>query len=130
MRTNKVQRIPHELGHLSRLSVLNISDNYIQNLPFSITRLRKLSAIWISENQVSGSKDYDLEWILFFLVLNFLFTIIIANFLQNKPLVPFQSSIDPDTGQRVLTCILLPQIPREDSEGELTFLNPNVIVFM
>ncbi|KAG1674328.1 Erbin [Nymphon striatum] len=80
-----LHRIPHELGHIPRLSVLNISDNFIQYLPFSITRLSRLSAIWISEN-------------------------------QNKPLVPFQSTVDPETGQRVLTCILLPQIPREGSD--------------
>ena len=37
---------------------------------------------------------------------------------QTKPLIHLQSDIDVDTGQRVLTCYLLPQSATEDKEGQ------------
>ena len=39
---------------------------------------------------------------------------------QTKPLIRLQPDIDIDTGQRMLTCYLLPQMP-EDREGKPEF---------
>ncbi|PIO37304.1 hypothetical protein AB205_0099650, partial [Aquarana catesbeiana] len=34
---------------------------------------------------------------------------------QSQPLLTFQTDVDPDTGEKVLTCVLLPQMPSETS---------------
>lgn len=39
---------------------------------------------------------------------------------QSQPLLTFQTDVDPDTGEKVLTCVLLPQQPCEpDHKGNV-----------
>lgn len=39
---------------------------------------------------------------------------------QSQPLLTFQNDIDPESGEKVLTCVLLPQQPLEpDSKGKV-----------
>lgn len=37
---------------------------------------------------------------------------------QSQPLLTFQTDVDPDTGEKVLTCVLLPQQPCESDRGK------------
>lgn len=32
---------------------------------------------------------------------------------QSQPLLTFQTDTDPETGEKILTCVLLPQMPSE-----------------
>lgn len=41
---------------------------------------------------------------------------------QSKPLLTFQTDVDPDTGEKVLTCVLLPQQPCESDRGKILFI--------
>lgn len=36
---------------------------------------------------------------------------------QSQPLLTFQTDVDHETGEKVLTCVLLPQQPSDDSNG-------------
>lgn len=38
---------------------------------------------------------------------------------QSQPLLTFQTDVDPDTGEKVLTCVLLPQQPTDTDRGEI-----------
>ena len=48
---NKYFRIPQELGHITRLAVLNLAGNKIPHLPLSFVKLKQINAIWLTENQ-------------------------------------------------------------------------------
>lgn len=41
---------------------------------------------------------------------------------QSQPLLTFQTDVDPDTGEKVLTCVLLPQQPCESDRGKRLFI--------
>lgn len=45
---------------------------------------------------------------------------------QSKPLLTFQTDVDPDTGEKVLTCVLLPQQSCESDRGKSNRLSRNV----
>ncbi|KAJ9582871.1 hypothetical protein L9F63_022783, partial [Diploptera punctata] len=51
VRSNKLQEVPAELGHLPKIRVMNLSDNQLRNLPVSILNLTYLTALWLSNNQ-------------------------------------------------------------------------------
>lgn len=36
---------------------------------------------------------------------------------QSQPLLTFQTDVDPETGEKVLICVLLPQQPCESEKG-------------
>lgn len=38
---------------------------------------------------------------------------------QSQPLLTFQTDEDPDTGEKVLTCVLLPQQPSDPDKGNV-----------
>lgn len=38
---------------------------------------------------------------------------------QSQPLLTFQTDVDHETGEKVLTCVLLPQQPSDDSNGNV-----------
>ena len=50
LRDNNITSLPHELGHLKQLHVLDVAGNKLRSLPFSLTTC-PLKAIWLSENQ-------------------------------------------------------------------------------
>lgn len=37
---------------------------------------------------------------------------------QSQPLLTFQTDMDPESGEKVLTCVLLPQQPFESDKGD------------
>lgn len=41
---------------------------------------------------------------------------------QSQPLLTFQTDVDPDTGEKVLTCVLLPQQSCESDRGKRLFI--------
>uniref|UniRef100_A0A1A8BMW2 Leucine rich repeat containing 7 n=1 Tax=Nothobranchius kadleci TaxID=1051664 RepID=A0A1A8BMW2_NOTKA len=51
LRSNKLEFLPDEIGQMTKLRVLNLSDNRLKNLPFSFTKLKDLAALWLSDNQ-------------------------------------------------------------------------------
>ena len=51
MRSNKLTYLPDEIGRITRLRVLTLSDNEIKALPYSLMNLKELQALWLAENQ-------------------------------------------------------------------------------
>ena len=43
--------VPQELGHITKLAVLNLAGNNIPHLPLSFVKLKQINAIWLTENQ-------------------------------------------------------------------------------
>ncbi|XP_065290037.1 uncharacterized protein Lap1 isoform X2 [Dermacentor albipictus] len=98
---NLLEDLPPEIGSCSKLRVLSLRDNRLCNVPDELGHLSSLRVVNLSGNQlrhlpVSLAKLGGLHAL--WLSQN-----------QTKPLVLLQSDIDRETGQRVLTCFLLPQ---------------------
>ncbi|XP_075527920.1 leucine rich repeat containing protein 7 lap1 isoform X1 [Dermacentor variabilis] len=98
---NLLEDLPPEIGSCSKLRVLSLRDNRLCNVPDELGHLSSLRVVNLSGNQlrhlpVSLAKLGGLHAL--WLSQN-----------QTKPLVLLQSDMDRETGQRVLTCFLLPQ---------------------
>ncbi|KAG0422252.1 hypothetical protein HPB47_001912 [Ixodes persulcatus] len=90
-----------QIGSCGKLRVLSLRDNRLCNVPDELGHLGALRVVNLSGNQlrhlpVSLAKLGGLHAL--WLSQN-----------QTKPLVLLQSDLDRETGQRVLTCFLLPQ---------------------
>ncbi|CAM1325269.1 Uncharacterised protein g8899 [Pycnogonum litorale] len=105
---NYLECLPPEIGSCVSLTILSVRTNRLQRIPHELGHIPRLRVLNISDNFI--------KYLPFTITRLTQLSAIWISENQNKPLVPFQSAVDPETGQRVLTCILLPQIPREDLE--------------
>ncbi len=105
---NKLIELPVSIGSCMQLRLLSLAENQLKVLPDEIGRLSSLKVLNLNSNLISYlpfslTKITDLQalWL---------------SENQHKPLIQFQSEFDRESGQKVLTCFLLPQMPRENSQ--------------
>lgn len=103
--------MPASIGNLTRLGVLSLRRNRITHLPPEMGQLRELHVL-----DVSGNKLQNLPFSITALNLKALW--LAEN--QSQPMPKFQKDIDENTGEKVLTCFLLPQqlVDYRESLGE------------
>ncbi|XP_028982700.2 leucine-rich repeat-containing protein 1 [Betta splendens] len=127
---NKLQSLPRSIGKLKRLSNFNCDKNQLMSLPKEIGGCSGLNVFCVRENRlmripselsqatelhvldVSGNRLLHLPMSLTTLRLKALW----LSENQSQPLLTFQTDEDPDSGEKVLTCVLLPQQPSEGSD--------------
>uniref|UniRef100_A0A224Z0Y9 Leucine rich domain-containing protein n=1 Tax=Rhipicephalus zambeziensis TaxID=60191 RepID=A0A224Z0Y9_9ACAR len=97
---NQLSELPAEIGHLVRLGVLSLRENCLQRLPPETGTLRRLHVL-----DVSGNRLQNLPLTVTALNLKALW--LAKN--QSQPMLKFQTDLDEATGDKVLTCFLLPQ---------------------
>ncbi|BFZ20895.1 hypothetical protein BsWGS_23932 [Bradybaena similaris] len=97
---NRLTEIPVEIGKCSKLGVLSLRDNKLLRLPQELGNLSKLQVLDVSGNR--------LEY-LPITVANLNLKALWLSENQAQPMLKFQTDFDERTGQRVLTCFLLPQ---------------------
>ncbi len=105
---NKLIELPISIGSCMQLRILSLAENQLKVLPDEIGRLSSLKVLNLNSNLISYL-PFSLTKI----------TNLQALWLsenQHKPLIQFQSEFDRESGQKVLTCFLLPQMPRENSQ--------------
>ncbi|XP_071512851.1 uncharacterized protein [Panulirus ornatus] len=100
---NLLTELPPELGSCSQLTVLTAASNRLTSVPAELGHLTNLAVLNICDNLI-----HHLPVSLTKLKLRALW----LSENQNKPQVQLQSESLPDSGQRVLTCFMLPQQPR------------------
>uniref|UniRef100_A0A131XJU5 Putative leucine rich domain-containing protein n=1 Tax=Hyalomma excavatum TaxID=257692 RepID=A0A131XJU5_9ACAR len=97
---NQLSELPAEIGQLVRLGVLSLRENCLQKLPPETGTLRRLHVL-----DVSGNRLQNLPLTVTALNLKALW--LAKN--QSQPMLKFQTDLDEATGDKVLTCFLLPQ---------------------
>ncbi|XP_022643701.1 protein lap4-like isoform X4 [Varroa destructor] len=135
---NELMQVPPDIGNLSRLTNLNVDRNLVQRLPPDIGKLENLTMLSLRENRlaelpleignlsslhvmdVSGNRLKNLPISLASLRLKALW--LAEN--QSQPLLKFQQDVDDVTGEKVLTCFLLPQ---QDYSADEASSEPSVI---
>ncbi|TNN56171.1 Leucine-rich repeat-containing protein 1 [Liparis tanakae] len=129
---NQIQSLPRSVGKLKRLSNFNCDRNQLTALPKEIGGCGGLNVFCVRENRLtripaelsqctelhvldlSGNRLEHLPMSLTTLRLKALW----LSENQSQPLLTFQTDQDPDSGEKVLTCVLLPQQPCEpDNKG-------------
>ncbi|XP_057326673.1 protein lap4 isoform X4 [Microplitis mediator] len=98
---NSLQYLPTEIGNLKNLGVLSLRENKLQYLPSEVGQCTALHVLDVSRNRLQYL-PYSLIY------LNLKAVWLSEN--QAQPMLTFQTDIDEDTGQEVLTCFLLPQL--------------------
>ncbi|XP_071451174.1 protein lap4 isoform X3 [Hetaerina americana] len=99
---NSLQCLPSEIGNLSQLGVLSLRDNQLQYLPTEVGNCKELHVLDVSGNRLQhlplslASLNLKAVWL---------------SENQAQPLLTFQTDHDEVTGEDVLTCFLLPQLP-------------------
>ncbi|XP_075585381.1 protein lap4 isoform X3 [Dermatophagoides farinae] len=106
---NFLREIPPQIGNLTRLGVLSFRENQITSIPPEIGQLKELRVL-----DISGNKIPFLPYSITALNLKALW--LAEN--QSQPLLKFQTDVDENTGQKILTCFLLPQ---QDFKTDLQF---------
>ncbi|XP_066873754.1 protein scribble homolog isoform X3 [Kogia breviceps] len=109
---NRLEALPPEIGGCVALSVLSLRDNRLVVLPPELARTAELHVL-----DVAGNRLQSLPFALTHLNLKALW--LAEN--QAQPMLRFQTEDDAQTGEKVLTCYLLPQQPPpslEDPEPE------------
>lgn len=127
---NDLSHLPHSIGLLRKLHFLNVDDNLLEELPPELGSCMGLTIFSARGNRLT-SIPAELGHIVNLRIVN-----LCDNFIkslpfsvtklaklqalwlsenQNKPLIPLQSDIDIDTGQRVLTCFILPQASKNET---------------
>ncbi|KAJ8013734.1 hypothetical protein DPEC_G00032870 [Dallia pectoralis] len=122
---NQLQSLPRSIGKLKRLSNFNCDRNRLLSLPKEIGGCCSLTVFCVRENRltripseisqatelhvldVSGNRLLHLPVSLTSLRLKALW----LSENQAQPLLTFQNDMDPESGEKVLTCVLLPQQP-------------------
>ncbi|XP_077560305.1 uncharacterized protein LOC144175102 isoform X3 [Haemaphysalis longicornis] len=104
---NQLAELPAEIGQLGRLGVLSLRENCLQRLPPETGTLRRLHVL-----DVSGNRLQNLPLTVTALNLKALW--LAKN--QSQPMLKFQTDLDEATGDKVLTCFLLPQ--QDDDHAE------------
>ncbi|KAJ3609941.1 hypothetical protein NHX12_022035 [Muraenolepis orangiensis] len=98
-----------QIGGCSSLNVFCVRENRLTRIPSEISQATELHVF-----DVSGNRLVYLPLSLTTLKLKALW----LSENQSQPLLTFQTDEDPDTGEKVLTCVLLPQQPYEpDNKG-------------
>ncbi|KAK3879449.1 hypothetical protein Pcinc_015982 [Petrolisthes cinctipes] len=123
---NDLEELPASVGLLRALHTLHLDDNLLTDLPGELGSCCKLQVLTAASNRLT-SVPGELGHLPCLAVLNLCDNLLPhlpvsltklklrALWLsenQNKPKVQLQSEIQPSTGQRVLTCFMLPQQPR------------------
>ncbi|XP_065759021.1 protein scribble homolog isoform X6 [Muntiacus reevesi] len=122
---NLLTALPHSLGKLTKLTNLNVDRNHLEVLPPEIGGCVALSVLSLRDNRlavlppelahtaelhvldVAGNRLQSLPFALTHLNLKALW--LAEN--QAQPMLRFQTEDDAQTGEKVLTCYLLPQQP-------------------
>ncbi|KAG7216400.1 hypothetical protein INR49_021652 [Caranx melampygus] len=130
---NHIQSLPRSIGKLKRLSNFNCDRNQLMSLPKEIGGCTGLNVFCVRENRlsripselsqatelhvfdVSGNRLIHLPLSLTTLKLKALW----LSENQSQPLLTFQTDEDPDSGEKVLTCVLLPQQPLEPDNKDI-----------
>ncbi|XP_076173598.1 scribble planar cell polarity protein isoform X3 [Ptiloglossa arizonensis] len=111
---NSLQSLPVEIGNLKKLGVLSLRDNKLQYLPVEVGQCTALHVLDVSGNR--------LQYLPYSLInLNLKAVWLSEN--QAQPMLTFQTDIDEETEQEVLTCFLLPQLESHpDDSGRVGML--------
>ncbi|XP_032078392.1 protein scribble homolog isoform X2 [Thamnophis elegans] len=107
---NRLKVLPAEIGGCSSLNVLSLRDNRLDWLPPELAGTAELHVL-----DVAGNRLQHLPFALTNLHLKALW--LAEN--QSQPMLRFQTEEDEKTGEKVLTCYLLPQQPPASSENLL-----------
>uniref|UniRef100_A0AAR2KAJ3 Protein scribble homolog n=1 Tax=Pygocentrus nattereri TaxID=42514 RepID=A0AAR2KAJ3_PYGNA len=99
---NRVSSVPAELGGCASLNVLSLRDNRVGKLPAELANATELHVL-----DVAGNRLQNLPFALANLNLKAMW--LAEN--QSQPMLKFQTEDDVRTGEKVLTCYLLPQQP-------------------
>ncbi|XP_070248612.1 protein scribble homolog isoform X7 [Myotis yumanensis] len=99
---NRLEVLPPEIGGCAALSVLSLRDNRLAILPPELAHTAELHVL-----DVAGNRLQSLPFALTHLNLKALW--LAEN--QAQPMLRFQTEDDAQTGEKVLTCYLLPQQP-------------------
>lgn len=106
---NRLTSIPPEIGSCSSLGVLSLRDNRISSLPDEIGDLRSLHVL-----DVAGNRLHHLPVTLGLCSLKAIW----LSENQTHPMLQFQEDEDEETGAKVLTCFLLPQLAYQTESME------------
>uniref|UniRef100_A0A670ZTZ0 Protein scribble homolog n=1 Tax=Pseudonaja textilis TaxID=8673 RepID=A0A670ZTZ0_PSETE len=119
---NRLTVLPAEIGGCSSLNVLSLRDNRLELLPPELAGTTELHVL-----DVAGNRLQHLPFALTNLHLKALW--LAEN--QSQPMLKFQTEEDEKTGEKVLTCYLLPQQPSNLLQNSLdeswAEANPNRI---
>ncbi|XP_053367810.1 protein scribble homolog isoform X28 [Clarias gariepinus] len=107
---NRLSSVPSELGGCASLSVLSLRDNRVGKLPAELANATELHVL-----DVAGNRLQNLPFSLANLNLKAMW--LAEN--QSQPMLKFQTEDDERTGEKVLTCYLLPQQPSSSLENLL-----------
>ncbi|XP_076672832.1 scribble planar cell polarity protein isoform X4 [Andrena cerasifolii] len=111
---NSLQSLPTEIGNLKKLGVLSLRYNKLQYLPVEVGQCSALHVL-----DVSGNRLHYLPYSL----INLNLKAVWLSENQAQPMLTFQTDIDEETEQEVLTCFLLPQLEiHADDSGRLGML--------
>uniref|UniRef100_A0A663LT55 Scribble planar cell polarity protein n=1 Tax=Athene cunicularia TaxID=194338 RepID=A0A663LT55_ATHCN len=99
---NRLTSLPAEIGGCGNLNVLSLRDNRLALLPPELANTTELHVL-----DVAGNRLQNLPFALTNLNLKALW--LAEN--QSQPMLKFQTEDDEKTGEKVLTCYLLPQQP-------------------
>ncbi|XP_048387270.2 leucine-rich repeat-containing protein 1 isoform X2 [Stegostoma tigrinum] len=103
---NRLLSIPKEIGGCCCLSVFSLRDNRLTRIPPEISQATELHVLDLAGNRLK------------YLPLSLTSLKLKALWLsenQSQPLLTFQTDIDVETREKVLTCVLLPQLPSEQN---------------
>ncbi|XP_067416294.1 protein scribble homolog isoform X4 [Emydura macquarii macquarii] len=107
---NRLIALPSEIGGCASLNVLSLRDNRLALLPPELANTTELHVL-----DVAGNRLQNLPFALTNLNLKALW--LAEN--QSQPMLKFQTEDDEKTGEKVLTCYLLPQQPSPSLENLL-----------
>nr|XP_020473129.1 protein scribble homolog isoform X6 [Monopterus albus] len=107
---NRLGGVPKELGGCASLNVLSLRDNRLGKLPAELADATELHVL-----DVAGNRLQNLPFSLTNLNLKAMW--LAEN--QSQPMLKFQTEDDEQTGEKVLTCYLLPQQPSSSLENLL-----------
>ncbi|XP_056155369.1 protein scribble homolog isoform X12 [Lampris incognitus] len=107
---NRLGNVPNELGGCASLNVLSLRDNRLAKLPAELADATELHVL-----DVAGNRLQNLPFALANLNLKAMW--LAEN--QSQPMLKFQTEDDEQTGEKVLTCYLLPQQPSPSLENLL-----------
>uniref|UniRef100_A0A8C7XVD3 Leucine rich repeat containing 1 n=1 Tax=Oryzias sinensis TaxID=183150 RepID=A0A8C7XVD3_9TELE len=101
---NQLTSLPKEIGGCCSLNVFCMRDNRLTRIPAELSQATELHVLDISGNRLA------------YLPLSLTTLQLKALWLsenQSQPLLSFQTEEDPESKEKVLTCVLLPQQPCE-----------------